>query len=138
MQTHFRGSLEELSCLGFEAREVPHPDASAEHRAAIRARNEALARMQGTGLPLRGSRSASAQPTPRPRPRGAGRPARRAGSSSTTASSDPGGGDDPDDDADALPLVVTPGDAAQGNEAVARTFERILAQQHPGTTWSAS
>jgi hypothetical protein len=95
MQTHFRGSLEELSCLGFEAREVPHPDAGAEYRAAIQGRNEALARMQGTGLPLRGSRSASVQQRPRPRPRGAGRPARRSSSSSSTASSDPGDDGEP-------------------------------------------
>jgi len=70
------------------------------------------------------------------RPRGAGRPARRAASRSSTRSGDSGDGEP----GEPPPLAVTiaAGDGSSGDTAVARTFERILAAQHPGSTWSAT
>jgi len=70
------------------------------------------------------------------RPRGAGRPARRASARSSARSGDSGDGEP--GEPPPLDVGVAIGERSTGDAAVARIFERILAAQHPGTTWSAT
>jgi len=72
------------------------------------------------------------------RPRGAGRPAGRATARSSARSGDSGDGEPGEPPPPAVAVTIAAGDSELGDSAVARTFERILAAQRPGATWSAT
>lgn len=84
-------SQDNLSRLGFTVRECT-ASADPAVRARVRARNEELRLLQGTGVALPVVQNSAPRQTAA-RPRGGGRPARRAGASSSTSSADPGDGE---------------------------------------------
>lgn len=99
-------SSDNLSRLGFTVRECTS-SADPAVRARVRARNEELRLLQGTGAALPVVQHSAPRQTAA-RPRGAGRPARRrAGSSSRTSSCDPGDDGEPEPPSPRLYLVRT-------------------------------